>query len=281
MTTRSPGRRKSGSSRARACARRPSPRATSMRTSSRARPARLGRRVGLEALGELEGGLRAQARDLQVGVAVAPAGQVAGEQGEERGHALLGRRAVGDVLAGERRLVHRGVHVARVEGVDGEVRALGAEHVGELLERGLRRAVAAPALVGLDRGVGGDVDDPRAVGHGRERELDQAQRGERVDLQHVLEDVERIGVERRLRAGAEDARVVDERVDAVAGGGDEGAAVALVGDVADQRRHVGVRGQLAAGRLERVGAAGVDDQAPAGGRRGRGRAPGRGRARRR
>jgi hypothetical protein len=166
--------------------------------------------------------------------------------------------------------VQRRVHVAGVEGVDGELRALGAEHVRELLERGLRRAISAPALVGLDRGVGGDVDDPRAVGHGRERKLDQAQRCERVDLQDVLQDVERIGVERRLRARPEDARVVDEGVDSVAGGGDEGAAVALVGHVADQRGHVGVRGQLAAGCFERVGAASVDDQAPATGGEGAG-----------
>ena len=59
-------------------------------------------------------------------------------------------------------------------------------------------------------------------------------------------------------------------VDAVAGGGDEGAAVALVGHVPDERGHVGVRGQLAASRFERVGAAGVDDQAPPAGGEGAG-----------
>ena len=36
---------------------------------------------------------------------------------------------------------------------------LGGEHRRQVLERGLRRAVAAPALVGLDRGVGRDVHD--------------------------------------------------------------------------------------------------------------------------
>ena len=51
-----------------------------------------------------------------------------------------------------------------------------------------------------------------------QRELDQRERREHVDPRHVLERVERVVGQRRLRAGAEDAGVVDEQVDAAAGG---------------------------------------------------------------
>ena len=80
------------------------------------------------------------------------------------GTLVLGRRPVGDVLARERLLVHLRAHVAGVDGEDPQVRMLGGEDARELLERRLRRAVAAPALVRLDRGVGGDVDARTAPG---------------------------------------------------------------------------------------------------------------------
>ena len=54
-------------------------------------------------------------------------------------------------------------------------------------------AVAAPALVGLDRGVGGDVDEHRAG----QRELDQRQRREHVDA---------VDAARARRAGSRRAR---------------------------------------------------------------------------
>src|SRR5439155_12702224 len=76
--------------------------------------------------------------------AVAAARQVALDQGDETGHALLWRRAIGDVLAREGVLVHLGAHVAGVDRVDVKVGVLGAEHGADLLERGLGGAVAAP-----------------------------------------------------------------------------------------------------------------------------------------
>ena len=123
----------------------------------------LGRRRGLERARQLE---RQRAHDAprrhELARPVAPAGQLALDQLEQARDAVLGRRPVGDVLAGERLLVHPRAHVARVDGVDAQLRMLGGEDRGQLLERRLRGAVAAPALVGLDRRVGGDVDDRAA-----------------------------------------------------------------------------------------------------------------------
>ena len=82
------------------------------------------------------------------------------------GHAGLGRRAVGDVLAGEGVLVHLGAHVAGVDGQHPQLGVLGGEHPADVVERGLGGAVAAPALVGLDRRVGRDVDDDGAARRG-------------------------------------------------------------------------------------------------------------------
>ena len=173
---------------------------------------------------------------LQLGRAVAAGAQVALDQREDAGHARLGRRAVGDVLARERLLVHARVHVAGVDGVDAQVVVLDREHGGEVVERGLGRAVAAPALVRLLGRVGAEVDDARAV---RERELDERERREHVDGEDLLERVERVVRERRLRARPEDRRVVDQQLQVVARGGDQGRAVLGVGDVAgdgDRRR---------------------------------------------
>ena len=88
---------------------------------------------------------------------VAPARLVARDQGQQSGHARLRRGSVGDVLARERVLVHLGAHVAGIDDEDPQVGSLDGEDPTRVLERGLRRAVAAPARVRLDRGVGGDV----------------------------------------------------------------------------------------------------------------------------
>ena len=79
------------------------------------------------------------------------------------GTLALGLGAVGDVLAGERVLVHLGAHVAGIDDEDAEVGSLDREHAAGVLERGLRRAVAAPSRVRLDRGVGRDVHDGGAL----------------------------------------------------------------------------------------------------------------------
>src|SRR6185312_5167921 len=124
--------------------------------------------------------------------AIAAAGKVALYELEQRRDALLGRRSVGDVLAGERRLMHRGVHVTGIEGVDVELGVLYGEDPRELLEHRLRRAIAAPALVGLDGGVGRHVDDAAAGRDVRECGLDESERRQRVDVDDVAQRVERI-----------------------------------------------------------------------------------------
>ena len=101
-TSRSPapgGRGGRGSGRGRA---RPSRARRPAAARRRAQPARLGRLVGLEGSAAARRRAARSGRRPQVARAVAAAGQVALDQREQPGHAVLGRRAVGDVLAGER-----------------------------------------------------------------------------------------------------------------------------------------------------------------------------------
>ena len=100
---------------------------------------------------------------LSVARAVAAARQVAFDQREQPRDALLRRRPVGDVFAREGVLVHLRAHVAGIDRVHAQLGVLGRQHRAQLLERRLARAVPAPALVGLDGGVGGDVEDARAA----------------------------------------------------------------------------------------------------------------------
>ncbi len=125
------------------------------------------------------------------------------DQPEQARHALLRRWAVGDVLAREGILVHLRAHVARIDGVDPQRRVLLGEDRRELVERGLRGAVAAPARVRLDRGVGAHVDDRAAVRHPRQDQLRERDGGEHVDLIDAFEHVQRVATERRLRARPE------------------------------------------------------------------------------
>ena len=99
--------------------------------------------------------------------------------------------------------------------------------------------------------------------HAVQRELDQGERGEDVDAEDAREVVEGEVLQRRLGAGAEVAGVVDEQVDAVARGLDQLGAVGGVGDVAGDRDDLAQGAELGRGALQRAGAAGVDDQAPA------------------
>ena len=107
---------------------------------------------------------------------------------EQGGHGhLAGCRPVPDVLARERRLVHRGPHVARVEGVDPQLRLLRRQHRGELVERRLGRPVAAPAGVRLDGGVGGQTSHDRARRAARScgsRAWTERERRDDADLEH-------------------------------------------------------------------------------------------------
>ena len=72
---------------------------------------------------------------------------VALDEGDEAGNALGRLRSIGDVLAGERVLVHLGAHVAGVDDEHPTPRLLDGEDPARVLERGLRRAVPAPPLV--------------------------------------------------------------------------------------------------------------------------------------
>ena len=127
---------------------------------------------------------------------VATARLVAFEQVDEPGDRDLGQRPVGDVLVGERLLVHLRAEVAGIDPVDPKVGMLGGKDRGQLLERRLRRAVAAPALVGLDRRVRRDVDDATTRSQRRQRLLHERQRREDVDLVHAADDIERVVGER-------------------------------------------------------------------------------------
>ena len=243
--------------------------------------ASLGRLVSLERGLQLERerGHAGTARSGFVGELarpVAAARKIALDQPEQAGHAVLGRRAVRDVLAGERLLVHLRPHVAGVDRVDPQRRVLLGEDRGGLVERRLRGPVAAPAVVCLDGGIGADVDDHAAVRHAREDQLGEPDRGQDVDPVDALEHVKRIAAERRLGARPEHRRVVDEQVDVLAGGVDERSPVPVVGDVALERDDFGELPELARGPLELRAAAGVDHKCPAGARRARGPERGRG-----
>jgi hypothetical protein len=115
-------------------------------------------------------------------------------------------------------LVHVRPHVSWVERVTAQVTVLGGHHGGELVEGGLGRAVATPAGVCLDRGVGADIDD-RAAGRGERagEKLDESQRCKDVCLIDVPQCAEVIGP---LRLGPRDAgelRVIIGRSAAEAG----------------------------------------------------------------
>ena len=61
-------------------------------------------------------------------------------------------------------LVHVGPHVAGVDRPHPDARVLGGQHCAHLVERRLRRAVAAPTLVVLDGRVRGHVEHVRGSG---------------------------------------------------------------------------------------------------------------------
>jgi hypothetical protein len=157
----------------------------------------------------------------------------------------LQRRRVG-VGHGER--VQRRVHVARIDGDDGDaVRPeLLVPDPAQVRERRLARTVRAPAGVRRDRGVARDVEHDRAAARGgafarrageqAEQRLGEAERADQVGGERRLE-VLALGVgEQGQRHRAEARGVVDEDVEAAERGADlqgDGVRVILAGDVAD------------------------------------------------
>ena len=131
-----------------------------------------------------------------------PDGGASASSRQEGGHHRVGQRPVADVLAREGLLVHPGAQVARVHPPHPHVRLLRGQHPAGLLERGLRRAVPAPARVRLDRRVGGDVDDRAAAGtQRRQRELDQ-RRAARRRSPRTPRAARRAGSRRAAAAGS-------------------------------------------------------------------------------
>src|ERR687886_2811904 len=137
--------------------------------------------------------------------------------------------------------MHLRAHVAGIYPVHTQRRVLGSEDGGEVFEGGFARPVPAPPWIGLYPGVAGDVDDPGSRLQFASDSLDERERRDGVDVVYLLQRVERIVEQLRLRAGTEDARVVDERVQATGvprGPGDR-PAVFLVGYVAGDGDHTG------------------------------------------
>ena len=194
------------------------------------------------------------------------------DEGEDPGDGDVGRRSVGDVLAGEGGLVHVGAEVAGVDAEHGHVGLLLGQHPGEVLEGGLRRAVAAPALVRLGGGVRGDGDH-RAVraAQSRERSLHQPQRADDVGVEQGGQVVGGEGGDVGERAGSEVPGVEDDELGAAEplGLGDElvdVGGVALVAGEGDEPlgAPAGVLGdERGCGGGERAGVAGVGDDGPA------------------
>src|SRR5215217_904205 len=205
-----------------------------------------------------------RARGQRAGL-VAAARQIAGDELQETWNALFGERAVADVLIGEGFLVHTSAHVTGIDAVDAQVRVLGREDVGELFQRGLARPVAAPAFVWLYSGVAGHVDDTRILFQCVPEYLDEREGREGVRPVDLFQHVERVVEHCGLRARAEDARVVDERVQAadLARRLRQGRPVLGVRNVSGDGAHTGTFGQPGAGALQRIFAPGVDDQSPA------------------
>jgi hypothetical protein len=160
--------------------------------------------------------------------------------------------------------VHVGGHVAGVDGVDPQPGVLHGEDGGQLVEGGLAGAVATPAGVGLDGGVGADVDDGAAgVAQRGEDGLHERERGHDVDGEEVRELVGRQVGQGGQRTRAERARVVDQEVEPRSRGLGQRGAVPRVGDVArDRGDAVRVR-EGGPGGVQPWGVPAVDDEPPA------------------
>ena len=164
--------------------------------------------------------------------------------------------------------MHLRPEIPGVDRPDRQRRILDREHGAELVERRLPGAVAAPSLVGLDPGIGGDVDQARSRRGQQEGErgLGHAEWRHHVHLEGDAQDVERVVGQRREGGRAEGAGVVDQEVEAPqgAGRGDQCPAVLLVGDVAgkgaEDRARRQQRFEPGLGDGERCGLPAVYDQ---------------------
>ena len=168
--------------------------------------------------------------------------------------------------------MHVGAHVARIDRPDPQLGFLDSEDPGELVLGSLGRAVATPARVAFDGGVGADQHHAAPVIRGSEQGqdfLDQTQAGHRVDLEEVAQSGQGEIGQRRQRARTEHTGVADQQVEASqrmrrAG---ERSAMLRIGDVAWNCQYMAAgRDQLpeaTVGLLQEDRVAAVDDQRPA------------------
>ncbi len=161
--------------------------------------------------------------------------------------------------------MHLGAHVARIHHQDAEVGAFDRQHPARMLERRLRRAVATPPEVGLDRGIGGDVHDGGALVEELAEVVHQRDRCHDVHVEDAQQRLGGDGVELGERARAQGARVVDEQADGAQRGGGAGqfGAVRRVGDVAGDADDAGAGREAGDRGVEPIGSPGVDDEGPA------------------
>ncbi len=163
--------------------------------------------------------------------------------------------------------MHVRAQVAGVYPPDADGGLFRGEHMRGLLERRLRRAVAAPARVRLHRRVRGDVQHrAAALAQCREEQLNERDRRYDVRLERGSQLPGRVVGEGGQRGRAERAGVVHQQVDLP---GDHGELfpVRRVGDVAGQRGDVRAGNVRPDGRRRRADCprvAGVDDEGIAG-----------------
>ena len=165
---------------------------------------------------------------------------------------------------GNARLVHVGAPCRRVDRVDAQVGVLDREHRGQLVQRGLAGAVAAPARVGLDRGVGADVDTVPRAAAARGAGLDEGERGEHVDVVHGARGrAARRSASGGSGLGPSSLALFTSRSSRRADGRGQRGAVPRVGDVARDGGDAVGTGEAGYGGGERRGVAAVDDERPA------------------
>src|SRR5439155_25853822 len=102
---------------------------------------------------------------------------------------------------------------AGIDRVDAPRGIFSGKDVRELFQRGLARSVAAPAFVGFNACVAGDVYDAGAGFQLALQRLEQGQRGDDVGAIDLLKHVERVFQQVRLGAGAKVTGVVDQGIE--------------------------------------------------------------------
>ena len=147
----------------------------------------------------------------------------------------------------------RRVHVAGIVGqdMDAGFDQLQVPDPAEMMKGGLARAIGAPAGIGRDGGVAGDIDhDPAAAlarrsGQGAEQGLGQAEGTEKIGRQSALQILAIRIAQKRQRHGAEVGGIVDQHIEPAERAGDrrgEGIDVGLVSHIAGKAMGAGKAG---------------------------------------